>query len=150
MSAFKAGGLREALTDLRVLSLTSGTRIFGSSSFSPVRASEASDSTSQDADEQNFLGPAYFLALCPNLEELELVHFRLPGADAYGIYERIFDNVVHLVRLPHLLKFKMRGNKINYRAFKQFLNDNQSIKSLDLRFVGPLAAGYVDRCLQRV
>lgn len=48
---------------------------------------------------------------------------------------------MHLARFPRLLQCTIRGQQINYCAFEQFLEDNQSIKTIDLRFVDLSGSG---------
>ncbi|CAD6575367.1 MAG: hypothetical protein ASARMPREDX12_007240 [Alectoria sarmentosa] len=81
-----AKGLKEVLVKLRVLSLSYVTRLleaerpFGVKGFQgyPRQIEESSTKlVSLATDERNYLGPAYFLSLCPNLQELDIGYYAL-------------------------------------------------------------------------
>lgn len=90
MPTFMAYGLGEALANLWILSRICATRRHEPDSYSRSRLGLTFPRTVQAEDEGYFLGPAYFLALCPNLDELELVHYSLaeilPFTETDGVF----------------------------------------------------------------
>ena len=137
-----AKGLKEVLVQSRVLSLNYATRLleaerpFGVKGFQgyPRRIEESNTKlVSLAPDKRNYLGPAYFLSLCPNLQELDIGYYalRIPewcssrDFSAYwGGYENAFDQITRSVRLPKLLKCKIRGQSIRQHALLQLLKDS--------------------------
>lgn len=153
-----AKGLKETLVNLKVLSLNYATRLLeaerplGVQDFQgfPRRVTQSSEVLKSLAtDGRNYLGPAYLLALCPNLQELDIVHYKLrapewcsPADSAVygGGYETTFDHIAQIVRLPKLLRCKIRGPNVRQHALLQFLKDTPQLVTLEMRFVS-LAEG---------
>ncbi|MCJ1457299.1 hypothetical protein MMC28_007666 [Mycoblastus sanguinarius] len=101
MPTLKAKGLQKSLNNLRVLSLNYATRLIDPDQ--PVGPLAL--------DKKNFLGPAHFLSLCLEIEELDLKHYNLlpPKSSSWadrGLYwsnyENVFDHIAQAVRLPNL------------------------------------------------
>lgn len=154
-----AKGLKEVLVQLRVLSLNYATRLleaerpFGVKGFQgyPRRIEESNTKlVSLATDKRNYLGPAYFLSLCPNLQELDIGYYALRVPEwcssgdfsAYwGGYENVFDQFTNSVRLPKLLKCKIRGQSIRQHALLQLLKDSSRLETLELRFVTLVEGG---------
>lgn len=153
ISYLRGNGIEAVLANLRILSLSCTTRLiepvrpFGDQEV-PSYHSRLKESNQRlvalATDSRNYLGPAHLLALCHNLEELELVHYRLRAPDwcshedfsaYYAGYEKVFNHIAQIVRLPRLLKCTIRGHTFDQYAILQFLKNSPLLKHLELRFV---------------
>ena len=150
-------GLGEVLVNVRVLTLTYSTLLFDERLFDtkyfdseehprfPLRNTGSNDVLLSLASARgHYLGPASFLALCPNLESLvvSLDELRPPEWCSredvpayYGGYEKVFDHIAQAVQMPKLLKCKINGQRIRQNALLQLLRDSPQLKTLKLRFV---------------
>ena len=156
-------GLREVLVNVRVLTLSYSTplsdeRFFDTEHFNyeeyprfPLQNAGSNDMlVSLASDKGSYLGPASFLALCPNLEDLVISLYKPRPqewcsqedvSEHYRRYENVFDHIAQSVQMPKLLRCKISGQRIRQHALLQLLRDSPQLKTLELRFVTLVEAG---------
>ena len=138
-------GLGQVLVNLRILTLSYSTQLSdegvldtGSNNLPPSAAFA----------QRNYLGPASFLALCPNLEDLfiSLYKLQLPescsrkGVSADYRGESVFDHNAQAIQMPKLLRCKTSDEKIRQHTLLQVLKNNSQLETLDSRFVALVKA----------
>ena len=155
-------GLGEVLVNLRVLTLSYSTPpleegILDTGNFdNEERPTYPSRNTGSKTflpslafAQRNYLGPASFLALCPNLEDLVLsLYYRQPPGsfsreDASAPdeeYEDGSDHNAQAVQMPKLLRCKISGQSARQHALLQLLRDSFDLETLDPRFVALVEA----------
>ncbi len=150
----KTRGIETALANLRILSMNCTTRLLDAIrpcsgrtvSMHPPSSLTESDQqfVSSAVDNEMYSGPARLLTLCPNLEELELIHYQVhcPSWCPHGGtldyeagYEKVFAQIAQAVQLPRLLKCKLRGQAFSEYAIIRFLKNSPLLKHLELRLV---------------
>lgn len=117
-------GLAESVKSLKSLSLSICDRVFHVAEDSRGRAvtfevdsSDSEDTTTdyhaQAAEEENFVGIAKLIELCPRLEDLNLHYFHMYNKKLNVLTEfrseRILQHVVELDKLPRLTGCTLRG-----------------------------------------
>ena len=155
-------GLGEVLVNLRVLTLSYSTPLLDEGRFNaeyldnveqptyPSRNTGSKTSLpSLDFAQRNYLGPASFLALCPNLEDLLISLYKLQPLefcsreDASASdeeYEDVSDHNAQAVQMPKLLRCKISDQSTRQHALLQVLKDSDDLETLDSRFVALVEA----------
>ena len=155
-------GLGEVLVNLRVLTLSYSTPLLDGGLFdteqfdvekyltSPFRNTGSNTFLPSLAFAQrNYLGPASFLALCPNLEDLVIsLYYRHPlgsfsredASVSDEEYEEVSEHNAQAIQMPKLLSCKISDQRIRQHALLQFLRDSPELKTLDSRFVALVEA----------
>ena len=155
-------GLGGVLVNLRVLTLSYSTPHLNEGAFDteyfdneenpkfPFRDTNSNNFLPSLAFAQrNYLGPASFLALCPNLEDLVLSLYHTHPPDSYSPedvsasdeeYEDVSDHNAQAIQMPKMLRCKISGQRIRQHALLQVLRDSPELETLDSRFVALVEA----------
>ena len=155
-------GLGEVLVSLRVLTLSYSTPLLDGGLFDTEQLDNEEHLTSPFRNtgsntflpslafaQRNYLGPASFLALCPNLEDLfiSLYNMHRPGCfsreDASASdeeHENVSDHNAQAIQMPKLLNCKIGDQGMRQHALIQVLRDSPELKMLDCRFVALVEA----------
>ena len=155
-------GLGEVLVNLRVLTLSYSTPSLDEGLFDTERFDNEENPTFPFRDpgsnhflpslafaQRNYLGPASFLALCPNLEDLVISLYNMDPPESCSPeevsasdaeYEDVSDHNAQAVQMPKLLRCKISGQRIGQHALLQVLRDSSDLETLDPRFVALVKA----------
>ena len=139
-------GLGEVLVNLRVLSLSYSNPPLDEGLLETGSKNLLS---SLAFAQRTYLGPASFLALCPNLEDLiiTLYNMHLPKSCSREVvstsdeeYEDESDYNFQTFQMPKLLRCKISGQGSRQHALLQVLKDSSDLETLDSRFVALIEA----------